>query len=367
MRGQLNVLVVDDEFQIREGFRHYVPWNTLNLHLVDCVSNGEKALSLFETIPIDILITDIELPKLNGLDLIERLIADNYNPAVLIISGYDNFQYAKRAIRFNIVYDYILKPIDMPSLVGLLDKIANEYSKNNSAFTMPSIQSLDFDQWIVANNLNNLDLFSKTQPFMQMGNAPLCCMALEEGWNKLTALNPPDNFLNRYCASYSMSLTNFLIEKSIVSSLVFGDEDPVKQLSALHNAAELYKCINTWSETACRLTELKNNTKGTALITAAVKLTYSNYLNNDFSLQWLSEKLGVSPNYLSTKFKEEMHIPFIRHVNQLKMEHAKMLLKDVNLKVYEVADKVGIEDYRYFTKLFKEVIGVSPLEFRNSL
>ncbi len=106
------VLIADDEKVIREGLRDLVDWAALNIKVIGEADDGEKAYQLIQELSPDIIVTDIVMPHLNGLDMVSRL-RDNGNTAeIILISAYQDVQYFKRAFKINAV-DYILKPIDM--------------------------------------------------------------------------------------------------------------------------------------------------------------------------------------------------------------------------------------------------------------
>ena len=105
-----NVLIVDDEFRIGMLVNKLINWDEFGLRCAAVVDNGQKALSIMEKERIDILITDIRMPKINGLDLINLAAKHNSNMKCVVISGYKEFEYAYKALKFG-VYDYLLKPI----------------------------------------------------------------------------------------------------------------------------------------------------------------------------------------------------------------------------------------------------------------
>ena len=82
-------------------------------------------------------------------------------------------------------------------------------------------------------------------------------------------------------------------------------------------------------------------------------------------LNEISEKVKLTPSYTSSLFKEEMGITITDYITDLRIEKAKILLKDSNLKVSELAKKVGYEEQRYFSQVFKKRTGITPKEFRN--
>ncbi len=87
-------------------------------------------------------------------------------------------------------------------------------------------------------------------------------------------------------------------------------------------------------------------------------------LNQSITLGELADEVGLSADYLGRQFKAEVGTPFNEYVNRLRMEKAAYLLKHSSLKVYEIAERIGISNYRYFSILFRKWAGNTPLEFK---
>lgn len=124
------VLLVDDEIYARKGLRNLIDWNTYSYEVVDEANNGEDALHIIKQTQPDLVITDIRMPVLDGLELIRKVIEEEVRkPSFIIISGFDDFNYAQKAVRYG-VHDFILKPIDehelKATLVKLSDKLRQE-------------------------------------------------------------------------------------------------------------------------------------------------------------------------------------------------------------------------------------------------
>jgi two-component system, response regulator YesN len=106
----MKVIVVDDEPNSLTGMRRAIESLGMNLSLFTA-SHAEEAMAIIEEQRPDLIVTDIMLPGMTGLDLIEYFVGENYQPKVIVVSGFDDFQYAQRCIRFGAV-DYLLKPFD---------------------------------------------------------------------------------------------------------------------------------------------------------------------------------------------------------------------------------------------------------------
>lgn len=120
--SKITLLIVDDESQIRSGLRTIIPWQEYSVSLIGCASSGVEALDMIRYYEPDIVITDIQMPGMSGLELIERARQEQFDCSFVILSGYDDFQYAKTAIRYG-VEDYLLKPISIQELTSLVIKL----------------------------------------------------------------------------------------------------------------------------------------------------------------------------------------------------------------------------------------------------
>lgn len=125
------VMLVDDEKLIIEGLKNIIDWDNIGLKVRETAQNGDEALKKFKEKHVDIIVTDINMPKLTGLELINEIKKINSTTKFAILSGYDEFAYAKEAIKYG-VENYILKPIDEEEFKGALIKMVNDldYKKN---------------------------------------------------------------------------------------------------------------------------------------------------------------------------------------------------------------------------------------------
>ncbi len=105
------VMIVDDEPAIREGLKTIIDWDRIGFEVVDAAANGREALQKFERIQPDLMIMDIRMPGMNGLEVIEQLRRNHSRTHVLILSGHADFEYARRALGYG-VDGYLLKPVD---------------------------------------------------------------------------------------------------------------------------------------------------------------------------------------------------------------------------------------------------------------
>ncbi|MCM8901460.1 response regulator [Caldicoprobacter algeriensis] len=120
------ILVVDDEKLEREGIRELLAWMELNIEVVGEASNGKKALEMAQQIKPDIVVTDIRMPGISGIELAAHLKKQFPDIKIIFVTGYQDFEYAKRAISLG-VCGYVLKPIDKEELFTVIKKAVDEF------------------------------------------------------------------------------------------------------------------------------------------------------------------------------------------------------------------------------------------------
>ncbi len=117
-----SVMIVDDEEEVREGIIRRMDWKTLGFQVVDSAENGEDALEKAEKLCPDVVLTDIQMPFMDGITFCKKLKERIYGTRIVIFSGYDEFEYAKEAIKLE-AEEYILKPIDTLELQAVFKRI----------------------------------------------------------------------------------------------------------------------------------------------------------------------------------------------------------------------------------------------------
>lgn len=128
----IKVLLVDDDDFVREGLKETIEWDELGFCVVGEARNGKQALAILAKEQIDLVVTDIRMPVMDGLELVDHIKKMEIETEVIILTGYDEFDYAKKAIN-NGVTLYILKPVNTEELLNSLLKIKIKIKKNNES------------------------------------------------------------------------------------------------------------------------------------------------------------------------------------------------------------------------------------------
>ena len=242
-----NVLIADDEPKIRRGIKQWVEETDLPFRVCAEAENGRQALELALHYKPELLLVDINMPHGNGLDFIRQVKSILPDSVVIVISGYDNFEYVREAFKQE-AFDYLLKPVPRSDFNRILLQACRELSKDRSA-EMPI----------------RLDDHEK-------------------------------------------------------SPLILRVEEYIRE----------------------------------------------HYSDRELTLQRTAGIFKVNKTYLSRLMKQELNASFTDYLTSFRIEKAKelLLLAGEDIKMYQIAVKVGFSSQHYFSRVFKNLEEVSPMEYR---
>ncbi len=483
MERRMKVLIVDDELPIRDELR-LMNLEEYGYEIVGEAANGKTALQLCRELEPEIVVTDITMPVMDGIELIENLQKTMPLTKYILLTCHQDFLYAKQAIEHDAV-DYILKAdISREGIVKVLDKARDalererkqlkklESEKRNrfSGYAVSNIydeknigaelEKIDFQinhngpnfflmvenhlgswifvemlvrgfldasgmirSWILLNDglygLSMRDgadmevLVSQVReeirnvfPYIDKwfriyaiesgvrilsGKQYMESKALSEKWKAEAFYNPErDYFRDMKIKEFSC----FVPEYTELLEMLFQDagdtweevrEKIRKWCCEIHLwPEELRKLILLFlrkrgkeddnnirdASDICQLTTVLVNQcyseihfAGRSEVRKTIRIIQKEY-QRDLTLFEIADRIGINSQYLGRLFLEETQEKFSDYLNRVRMERASELLKEGELKIYEVAERVGITNYRYFTQKFREWSGVSPKEIR---
>lgn len=241
----IRMFIVDDEWIIAESLSMMEEWSDRNISIVGTAYNGYDAIRFLQEESVDLVITDIRMPDINGLQLLQYIYEELPDTKVIMISGYEDFSYARQALKYK-ARGYVLKPIDTDELLEIVDEIIKEYH-----------------------------------------SVPI----------------PSEPLLPR-----------------------------------THHESIVIKA----------------------------KHYVQSHLNKPISLSDVADYVKLTPHYFGQIFKNESGMLFTTYLTQTRMEKACELLTDSKLKIYEVCEKIGYLDSKYFSKVFQKTYGITPNEFRQN-
>ena len=408
------VVVADDEDELREAVCTMIPWQELGFSLVGSASNGLDALQLVEKYGPDLLLTDIKMPFISGIELAQQVREVRPATNIAFLSGYDDFEYAKKAIQYNII-SYMLKPLTVKGLAEELRTIRRKIDDQFATFrqTVSGAEGQDLRAAMLmpllldeyAEGEGQIEAYARQCGLLRGTEERFCCTVMvsvlmeQSGAAETTASFAPA--VDRLAGKYLRS-TSFFAPGKVVTLLmgspsdfeeylyILADEIPqmarrvlgkrcrigvsrmVSALTSLHDAyreaMEALRQGDRTEEGAQFIGDLEPAVKGgQALCRRALEVIDQQYTDPGLSLVSLSEQLDVSPNHLSACIKKYAGETFINTLIRKRMEAAQELLTSSALKVREVADRCGYTDQHYFSYCFKKYCGESPNSLRRRL
>lgn len=421
----IKVLVVDDEKLERKSIQSIIS-NRYNdeIKLFEA-KNGREAIQICDMEKPDIVITDIKMPGIDGIQVIKKIKSFLPNTYFLILTAYDYFDFAKEAIECG-VKEYILKPFDREELLKKIDyalkyiNIERENLKNQVEIEekmgnfIPVLES-ELIYCIVNDNLNSIEYESYMGYLGVNFKKGYCIVArMDESQNQYEKklkmkigdyLKEAISRTDRLVCSYKFveHLTFFIdcdenltdheiIENSInISKSMVYEVRKRFNTSAVIGIGSIYNTIESmhasYSE-ACKCVEIKQNNldvihyndldkkDSNRLIGSENKVQYKeifsrviNYIsenyNKDISLEKTAKRFNLSSYYFSRTFREIFGITFSEKLTSIRMNRAKELLDEEDSNVKDVCYEVGYNDPNYFSKAFKKCVGMNPSEYKN--
>jgi len=359
------VFFVDDEASMRAGIRDSIDWDNSGFTLAGEAPDGEMAISLMQEIMPDILITDVKMPFMDGIELSREARKTMPWIKIIILSGHDEFEYAKQAIAIG-VEDYLLKPITSGKLMDCLNQVAgkiDEERRSNVEKLISSMKDISASGIIPFAGFNKLPMIEKLR-YASKAEAP--------------------GFAEDYLASFnSASIASFIFLYYIIMDILLScakiieelGGDARKVLSEFSDIGNLIKANPGVEDIKKLLTSIMDRvisfrdgatgSKYNDVIVKAQEFILNNYADKDISLHSVAKEVNISPSHFSTIFSQETGETFISYITGVRIGQAKVLLKTTQMRTSDIGYEVGYNDTHYFSYVFKKHTGMTPTEFRS--
>lgn len=390
-----NIVIVDDEQEINAGLTKFIPSVNDSFNVAASFTDAPEAFKFISENDIHILITDINMPSVNGINLIEQIRAINKSVHIIIISGHRDFEYALAAIKLN-VHSFITKPIDLDELTNVLISVKLELDRDTKDFN-------EANSYIINKTLidiyNNMISPSQAENVLSHISAELtsCCFTtlsinfidlskhIESEWcygkdkfynavtNVISGTNSfsSNSIFGFYFLSASKETLKYVyIGEAVtdeqlqnISALISENLVPVSEITIEAAAQGIISFCNLFNEKKTALTDISDED---FIISKAKAFINKNY-NRDISLYDVASHVRLNHVYFSKFFKNCTGINFIDYIVELRINKAVELLKTQKYTGIEISEMVGYQSYSYFLRLFKSHIGCSPKEFARRL
>ena len=362
------ILLVDDEELSRFALRTLLSRNFDDMMVVAEAESGEEALALYRQHRPDGVLMDIRLPGMNGLEASRRILREYPMASILICSAYDSFALVSEALDIG-VKGYLLKPLKRDEAVEKISRLFHANVSTTEAFA---------DQQLLA-MLTAKGLSAATREQIQRYYGKL-----EEGVLLAADIQEPSEEIQKRLSyllkkrAPSMGYVFAGVLEGLFAALV----SPAGNAGEWRNqllaccqecgmahvavrAARVAECgwAEAWQGISREITAERVGEPGSHLLDNIDDYIQDEQLET-ISLEGLAEDFGVSPQHLSSTFKERVGINFIEYITQRRMQLARRLLMESNLSTAQIAQRCGYADTTYFRKLFSRFFGASPHAFR---
>ncbi|MYL32908.1 response regulator [Pontibacillus yanchengensis] len=345
------VITVDDEKLIKRSIHALILKNQTGFELVGEAIDGEDALQLCTDLSPDLVITDIRMPKMNGLSFIQKVKEMNTHTQFIVVSGYDEFEYAQTALRFGVV-DFLLKPIKPDQFLASLQKVYHHLETKDKA-------SKERSEW-----LWNVKVFAEELvSHIWLLEEQHVRTKMEEIHQQLLNKQVKEQTMKRLYTDLITYMKGELKNQTErMSDLPCIDERslPDKEKNMKDFMVNLCESIINTVKEKRKYGHRKN-------ILTVVSYIEEHFTKENVSLQEVANLVDMSPSYFSMEFKQEMGISFKQFITKKRIEKAKDLLHNPIYKTYEIAEAIGYGDYPHFTKTFKKCTGLTPTQYRKRI
>lgn len=447
----IRVLIVDDEKIVRKGIATFMPWQDYGMVVVGEANNGEKALQFMEKNKVDLLLTDLSMPVMSGIELMKEVRQRYPHVQIVVLTLHQTFEYVQEALRLGAV-DYISKTqLEQEQFEDVLGRIATlmEQKVAARAPALPSKEELgNVDELFVLYKLSlegdNVQLddalpegaveadigvwYWRTRPeFEVLGrDAALVCFRGLSGLDHKSVMQllrvyrqhdlfydyDPDGscivvsnireIMNKNNEEGNFDL-NDIKQSWLSSEWLFDDslfDDTMQELKEmrlppirlarifytltddwnrlyhqiLSAPIEIEDSFLTWVQFEQWLREareliLQSNTKPQYSveiqnsITKAMNLVQQT-MNQPLSAAEMAQKVNMSSSYFSQCFKQITGQTYTDYVRDMRIERAKEYLRNTVKTIQWIAEQIGYHDEKYFSRLFRDHVGMLPSEYR---
>ncbi|MEZ7600353.1 response regulator transcription factor [Streptococcus sp. 27098_8_91] len=421
------VLLVDDEYMITEGLKRLIPFDKWDMEVVATANHADDALDYVREHPVDIVISDVNMPDKTGLEMIGEMKELLPNAYYILLSGYQEFDYVKKAMNLNVV-DYLVKPVDKVELERLLEKIASQLGEQSHE---PEILSQQLDEEAFKAHLSQKENWWIGLSKEKQGNFVIPYYVLGQDWQIILAdqefeglllmpfealyqanfekwkrdvektlfygsvnLDQSESLFSYYEPIYRViiqgNLQQIIDELTLLEKIVLENTPRVsitKQLftqfvmDVFHlfehlkadDMTDIVKnihAITTFEDlvayTKETLTSFFGQYRMNENVVSVLEVIGRDY-KKELSLKDISKDLFINPVYLGQLIKKETNSTFAELLNKQRIKAAQQLLLSTNDSIEDICYTVGYSNVGYFYKVFRKLCGKSPKAYRKQV
>jgi len=399
------ILVEDESFE-RNSLINYIDWQLIGIKIIGEAINGSQGFSLVEELHPDIVLTDVKMPVMDGIELSKKIRHYAPETKIIFLSSYDDFEYAKQAIDLNI-QAYVMKPVNEMELLRVVKKVAEEITekaierhmqtklKDNYNASLSLARQALMNRILMGMQINDedarnlgLEWLCSSTSFMQL------CLFISFYNQGLTGtIDKSIAELNKKCAKKCVQSVNVCTKPGVLVTLfcvsteqrndmiagfkrvlqTFFEEKGEMQVNisfiaqgkSIKTPAELYAELLSRNTDSCEQPDLHAEKKRSKKqITDEVESIITTQYQSPLTLESIAKAMHFTPNYLGMVFKSVKKLSINRFLMKTRIEKAEELLLKSDFSINEIAECCGFGNLTYFYTSFKKETGITPSDFR---
>ncbi|MBA1334171.1 MAG: hypothetical protein HPY66_1880 [Firmicutes bacterium] len=345
----IKLLVVDDEDTIREYIRYVFKEENIDA-VVEEAHNGKEAIEKAAAFRPDIVLLDIRMPGMEGLEAGRTIKSSIPDIKIIILTAYDEFTYAHEALRLG-ADDYLLKPISPKDLIQAV----------NNALTGRNMPVIADEGAIIRNSDLEAELLESIKYNRRRKAVEILGKILPE--DREFDIIELKGYLVELMGIIIRIVVSLGIDKDFLSEL---KENKQKQILRADTSHFLKKLIKDFIVEVSETVSDHYLSPVERAVVRAKDFIQNNYASKIY-LKDVAEHVNLSPHYLSRIFKQQTGMNFSQYLNAKRIEKAKEYIGNFDLSLRAVSEKVGYDDFSYFSMVFNKYAGCLPSEFRKRI
>lgn len=344
----MKALIVDDDVFVRKCLIQMLPWRELDFSQVLEADNGVDALGIAMRETIDMVITDVKMPQMDGLELATRLSGNMLDICILLLSEHSDFEFAQRALQCG-VHDYILKPLTGERLAEICDKIRQ------------ATEGMQMRRYYTALKIDKSSIRNLIREMLESMDA----QAIQDAFGHLAA-----NKIHRDdLKSFGLMFLSELFDQTEAMTFAKGEVQALRSrlledYTWVKNVTDLRALVET-ACMKCYALSVNGSTLSATNVQKMVNYIDTHYMDPNLSVTLVSEWLHLSTIYTGALFKKCNGKSIVSYIHEVRIEQAKKLLLNASINVKEVSMRVGYITPDYFARIFNLSVGVTPSKYRS--
>jgi len=349
------LLLVDDEAIILEWLQRLLSDRYEELLDIRCASSSSAALGLLESISVDIALYDISMPNIDGITLAKITREKNPDVQIIFLTGHDDFDYARSAVKLGAV-DYILKNEDDDALIAAVDKAI---AQKDELYRIGELEALAAK---ISSGSHAADSISELTAALEQNDLGKAVAFVEEIFAGFKSYQPRQSSVDKALA-VCLEILTFANKIGLYTDFLARADLLALLHSRTPDLGQIEEVIKKSLELLCSLMSGSSITHAMSAVEKARRYVDQN-LAKDLSLVSVAEAIHMNPSYLSYLYKVETGQNLSEYIREMRILAAVHLLKNFDLQIQDVAQRVGYHNPAYFTRIFKQKTGFSPQEYR---